>query len=107
MTRARRPDWGPLFVEPTHRTFGPAFDAAKDGARLSGQLEAIARYMLRTPLRQWRTLAEIEQATGYPQASISAQLRHLRKPKFGAHTVEKRRRADAGLWEYRVTARES
>ena len=46
-----------------------------------------------------RTLDEIAQLTGDPPASVSAQLRHLRKEKYGAHCVEKRRR-EGGLWEY-------
>lgn len=54
----------------------------------------------------WRTLDEIAQRTGDPQASVSAELRHLRKRKFGGHTVLKRiRRSDRALqghvWEYR------
>ena len=42
---------------------------------------------------------------GDPEASASAQLRHLRKPRFGSHTVEKRNRGarEFGLWEYRLT----
>lgn len=54
----------------------------------------------------WRTLAEIEELTGDPQASISARLRDFRKRKFGEHDVERRRRdTGRGLWEYRVIAR--
>jgi hypothetical protein len=52
---------------------------------------------------QWRTLYEIAKATGDPETSTSAQLRHLRKPRFGGYVVEKRRRtATAGTWEYRL-----
>jgi hypothetical protein len=53
---------------------------------------------------QWRTLDEIADVTGDPHASISAQLRHLRKPRFGGYLVEKRSRGrrDQGLFEYRV-----
>ena len=53
---------------------------------------------------QWRTLREIESATGDAQASVSAQLRHLRKVRFGRYVVEKRPRGDRslGLFEYRV-----
>jgi hypothetical protein len=40
--------------------------------------------------------------TGAPPASVSAQLRHLRKPRFGGFTVEKRYLRD-GLYTYRVT----
>jgi len=49
----------------------------------------------------WRSLPEIEQITNDPQASISAQLRHFRKPRFGSHTVD-RRRGDDSLYEYRL-----
>jgi hypothetical protein len=49
----------------------------------------------------WRTLADIATATGDPEASVSAQLRHLRKPQFGGFLVEKRR-CD-GKYEYRVS----
>lgn len=55
---------------------------------------------------QYRTLREIEQATGHPQASCSAQLRNLRKSRFGGHLVNKRRRPstelDRGIFEYQL-----
>lgn len=51
----------------------------------------------------WRTLSEIARELGYPEASVSAQLRHLRKPEFGSYLVDKRRRkAQSSVWEYRV-----
>jgi hypothetical protein len=37
----------------------------------------------------------------YSEAGISARLRDVRKPKFGSHAMESRRR-DGGLWEYRI-----
>jgi hypothetical protein len=40
----------------------------------------------------WLTLVELSRLTQYGEASISAQLRHLRKPQYGAFVVEKRRR---------------
>ncbi len=80
---------------------GPVYQPEKDHSRLSKQHEVIRDWMLGHG--GWRTPAEIERATGFPQASISAQLRHLRKPRFGSYVVDKRRRHDAGLWEYRVT----
>jgi hypothetical protein len=57
----------------------------------------------------WRTLDEIAHATGDPHASISAQLRHLRKPRFGAYVVEKRHRGAParGLYEYRLLVRKT
>ena len=50
---------------------------------------------------QWRSLSDIEEATGDPQASISAQLRNFRKDKFGAHTVEKHH-VKNGFYLYRL-----
>ncbi len=59
----------------------------------------------------WLTLDEIAKLTHYPQASISAQLRHLRKPRFGGFEVEKRQRFTGRLlrgedygtvWEYQM-----
>lgn len=70
---------------------GPAYDPELDQDRLAGQILRIFRLMADG---LWRTLEEIHFETGDPQASISAQLRHLRKPRFGAHQVEKRRRGD-------------
>lgn len=58
----------------------------------------------------WLTLRELATMTGYGEASISAQLRHLRKPEFGGFRVEKRCRDAASVagrhagpvWEYRL-----
>jgi hypothetical protein len=82
-------------------TYGPAYTESLDGSRLNKQLHAIYRYMSDGG---WHTLAEIS-ALGYPEASVSAQLRHLRKPKFGGHTIIKRRHASGnGQWEYQLHA---
>jgi len=59
----------------------------------------------------WLTLDELSKLTHYPPASISAQLRHLRKPENGGYAVEKRPRSvgkilrgeDFGtVWEYQI-----
>ena len=59
----------------------------------------------------WLTLGELAKLTHYPPASISAQLRHLRKPEFGGYEVEKRQRVSGKMlrgedfgtvWEYRL-----
>ena len=84
------------------RDLGTAYSERMDGKRLALQHERIRDYMLR---HSWKTLAEIKDALGYPESSISAQLRHLRKPRFGSYVVEKRRRKPGGgTWEYRVMA---
>jgi hypothetical protein len=58
----------------------------------------------------WQTLAELREITGWGEASISAQIRNLRKPAHGSHIIEKRRRVDADApmgfcWEYRMMVR--
>lgn len=86
----------------TRRKFdGSDYVPSLDDARLTGQILRVFECMKDG---QWRTLAEIERATGDPQASISAQLRHLRKPRWNSHVVEKRNRGDRehGLYEYRL-----
>jgi hypothetical protein len=85
------------------------------------QLAAIRELMTRASARGiWLSLGEIAQATEFAEASISAQLRHLRKAHHGGHCVEKRRRGSARavarrkirdarrgpvIWEYRVLPR--
>lgn len=81
---------------------GETYEHARDGDRLKKQLAAVRRLMLDG---KWRTLADISEAVGAPQASISARLRDLRKPKFGSYLVE-REYVGAGLWHYRVKKEE-
>lgn len=79
---------------------GPLYEPSIDHGRLTKQLDRV-REMMRDG--QWRTLSEIEKITRDPPASISAQLRHLRKKRFGSWIVDKQRRgANSGLWEYRL-----
>jgi hypothetical protein len=109
--------------------FGPAFDPVFDRERILTQTEVIRDVMLSAaecadalalrPYRHlwegaqlaadagWMTLRELAELTGYGEASISSQLRHLRKPQFGSYIVEKRRRGapGRGVWEYRITGR--
>jgi hypothetical protein len=81
---------------------GPV-DPRIDFDRLQGQTRVIFDLMSD---QQFRTLAEIEGITGFPQSSISAQLRHCRKLRFGGNTVNKRRRfEDKGVWEYQIIPR--
>ena len=51
---------------------------------------------------EWITLRNLSDAVAAPEASVSARLRDFRKPNYGALTVE-RRRADKGIYEYRLT----
>jgi hypothetical protein len=59
----------------------------------------------------WLTLRELSRLTNYGETSISAQLRHLRKARYGAFVIDKQvrksgdgvRPAESGaVWEYRL-----
>lgn len=78
---------------------GSDYQPMRDDPRLTGQLLRIWRLVCNGG---WWTLGQIALRTGDPEPSISAQLRHLRKPRFGSHQVDKRHVGD-GLYEYRVT----
>ena len=80
------------------------FDRALDGARLDSLRERVRRLMSDG---HWRTLEEIQAVVGGRETGVSAKLRDLRKARYGAHTVERRRIDDpsSGHWEYRVTGR--
>lgn len=89
---------------------GAGYDPQFDRYRLTLQVERIRRYML---LAGWKTLREIKAdlewtyaPAVFPESSISAQLRNLRKSPL-SHRLDKRRRAGvhgpgAGIWEYRL-----
>jgi hypothetical protein len=106
MFKSDTPD---LFNQPklsdAPRFDGSNYEPELDHARLTGQLHDIYNLMKDG---KWRTLSEIEEATGHPQASISAQLRNMRKARFvarfGNYLVSKQRRGDrkAGLFEYKI-----
>jgi hypothetical protein len=63
-----------------------------------------------TECGSWLTLRELAQLTQFGEASISAQLRHLRKAKYGSYVVEQRVRRGlvvsdvehGAIWEYRL-----
>src|SRR5215475_15604200 len=83
--------------------------------RLRTQREVLRDVMLSAnECGAWLTLSELAAMTRYPAASISAQLRHLKKPRFGNYELEKRMRdksdlysgnAHGAVWEYRLTMR--
>lgn len=80
---------------------GSDYDEALDKDRLTGQVKDIFELMKDG---KWRTLGEIETVVKHPQASISAQLRNMRKARFGKYQVLRQRRGDRkqGLFEYQV-----
>lgn len=90
-----------LFSKPLPRFDGADYVPTRDDLRLGKQLKKIYELMADS---HWRSLSEIEAATGEPQASVSAQLRHLRKKRFGLHIVN-RRHEGGGLYKYQLIPR--
>lgn len=78
---------------------GPGYVPERDKERLNSQLQSI-HALMKDGL--WRTLADISKTTKAPEASVSAALRALRRPKFGGYNVEREYVKD-GLHRYRVT----
>lgn len=77
---------------------GETFVPRLDEARLTGQLRRV-RDLMSDGL--WRSLSEIAEKAECSEASASARLRDLRKPKFGFFTVD-RKRIGPGLFSYRL-----
>jgi hypothetical protein len=86
-----------------------------DARRLRSQREIIRDVMISAAeCETWLTLGELRALTRYGEASISAQLRHLRKSENGGYEVVKRHREGASperpgtdgrgecIWEYRI-----
>lgn len=92
-------------VRISERFSGPSYDPAFDKERLTKQIGRVYQCMIDG---QWRTLQEIADLTRDPESSVSAQLRHLRKPKFGSYVVLRRPRGhrEHGLFEYRVQSKD-
>lgn len=77
---------------------GATYSHIRDGSRLAAQHH---RVLARLRDGEWWTLRRLSQATGDPEASISARLRDLRKARFGSHIIE-RQYVERGLWRYRL-----
>lgn len=87
---------------PAPRFNGADYVPSRDDARLGSQYRRIFAAMADGA---WRSLPAIERLTHDPPASISAQLRHMRKPRFGGHTINRRHCGD-GLYEYQLVPAE-
>lgn len=89
-------------------TYDPAQDRPRLGRQLAATLTVLQRYDRH---QQWLTLFELARLVAdelcvrtVPEASVSARLRDLRKPRNGGWQVHRRRRVwhGAGTWEYRL-----
>jgi len=79
---------------------GDDYQPDRDKERLTGQIKRVFRHIQDG---KWYTVEKIANTTGDPQTSVSAQIRNLRKPKFGAHEID-RQYLGSGLYEYRMIA---
>jgi hypothetical protein len=85
---------------PTPPQFGGStFDADRDGPRLNRQAKAVYDVMADG---KWRTLREIAEAAGCPEASASARFRDFSKPEFRVNGTTEKQNMGAGLWRYRL-----
>lgn len=85
---------------------GETYEPSEDRHRLSAQLDVVRGLMSN---HGWWTIAQLADAVwkaGYraTQQGLSARIRDLRKARFGANTVDRRRRGKraSGEWEYRL-----
>ena len=83
---------------------GRTFEPKVDLKRLKSQQADVARAMADGG---WHTLHALAFRTGHPEASVSARLRDLRKPRWGSNLIQRRRHLGGGLWEYRLLRPES
>ncbi len=103
---------GPLFdVKPSFQKSdfdGVTYEPVFDSSRLRGEMARV--YWVMSD-HNWYTLAEIAGSIYRnfsnkvdSETGISARVRDLRKPAFGSHTVNRRRRGDPskGIWEYQL-----
>ena len=79
---------------------GATYDAERDGKRLGAQFCAVRDY-LTAHRGEWVTLTGLSHALGFPEASVSARLRDMRKAEFGGYDVE-RKYIRRGLHWYRL-----
>ena len=92
---------------------GSMYDPEIDRARLSGQLLEVYDALIflheySNSLFEWATVEELcalleaKHQKKFPAQSISAQLRNLRKEKFGGLDVRSRYREGARIAEYKL-----
>ena len=78
---------------------GAHYEPTLDKERLTTQLKAIHDCLSWVT---WATVDELHETTGFPHASISAQLRNMRKDRFGGLPVVGRYRDGTRTFEYKL-----
>jgi hypothetical protein len=77
---------------------GGTYSERLDRVRLLSQLDYVRDFLLQ---HGWVTLYLISQELEYPESSVSARIRDLRKEKFGGFKVVRRRKSE-GTFEYKI-----
>jgi len=83
----------------TAKYHGPCYSPEHDRRRLSGQILRVFNAMISA---RWLSLREIAAITGDPEASVSAQIRHLDNIHGIPHDKRRRGEPGRGLWEYQL-----
>lgn len=98
-----------MYYQSTLDFDGPAYEPKKDFVRLSRQMEDVLLALKSSELKKhWITVSEISRyctrilAENYPEPSISAQIRNLRKVRFGGWDIVGRYRGGARIYEYKI-----
>jgi len=79
---------------------GPTYNPSFDHIRLTGMLHRVFEAMSDG---NWHRLSELAAHCKGSESSISARIRDLRKDKFGAFQVDRKRHEKVkGLWLYRL-----
>ena len=90
----------------------PKQTSRRERTRIPTQREVLRDVMLAAAkYGAWMTLRELSKLTSYGEASISAQLRHLRRARYGGFLLQKRTRSGEVVrhaehfivWEYRLS----
>ena len=77
---------------------GDDYQTERDKPRLTDQLQNIKLHMEN---KGFVRVSDIARKFGYPEPSVSAQIRNLRKERFGSRTVTRRYRGN-GIYEFKL-----
>lgn len=88
------------YIRPTFD--GESFDKDKDQARLTSNIVKVRQFMSDG---EWHTAHDIRRGIGAsPDTAILERVRDLRKERFGAFSIESKRR-EGGTWCYRMVTK--
>lgn len=77
---------------------GDDYVSERDKPRLTLQIHQVRMYMENAG---WLSVKDIAAELNFPEPSVSAQIRNLRKKRFGSRTVERRYQGN-GLYEFKL-----